>query len=241
MQRTVHILLGGDPATMTTAECARRARERYLTIFALQYGGGGKCHTAAAFGSTAAVNVTGYAVLPAFCLVAAFCRLLVSCQANYVHAWKATCCSYHFRLLLLAVLLCASCCPAECFGCKWHRALCVCLAVAWVPWLLAAGQWRVKPRRSNALQPANNFQHNSQQLCSTGLLLYLHVQLCPAASKPVQLNAAMCGLPQLTIGGGPQVLARLTTTFATCRAEVQLRSAVADPMQTCELHTCLIQ
>jgi hypothetical protein len=25
---------------MTTAECARRARERYLTIFALQYGGG---------------------------------------------------------------------------------------------------------------------------------------------------------------------------------------------------------
>jgi hypothetical protein len=24
---------------MTTAECARRAKERYLTVFALQYGG----------------------------------------------------------------------------------------------------------------------------------------------------------------------------------------------------------
>ena len=39
MPRVVPILLGGDPATMTTAECARRAKERYLTVFALQYGG----------------------------------------------------------------------------------------------------------------------------------------------------------------------------------------------------------
>lgn len=39
MPRQLPLLLGGDPATMTVAECARRTRERYLTVFALQYGG----------------------------------------------------------------------------------------------------------------------------------------------------------------------------------------------------------
>jgi len=39
MPRVVPVMLGGDPTTMTTAGCARRAKERYLTVMALQYGG----------------------------------------------------------------------------------------------------------------------------------------------------------------------------------------------------------
>jgi hypothetical protein len=39
MPRQLPIMLGGDPATMTIAECAQRCKDRYLTVFAVQYGG----------------------------------------------------------------------------------------------------------------------------------------------------------------------------------------------------------
>jgi hypothetical protein len=39
MPRQLPIMLGGDPASMTIAECAQRCKDRYLTVFAVQYGG----------------------------------------------------------------------------------------------------------------------------------------------------------------------------------------------------------